>query len=146
MAALDVDRLRRGASVRLPGSSEVVRLVSVAPGPFWEFFFDGPSGPGKRVLAESELGGLELIDVVGSPRGDLLAPRVGQRAAIQLALDAGLWWSPWPRLALGVHGAVSVALLRAGFEFGRSDGGAIAVPPGGRVGGRVGASLAVRLR
>jgi superfamily II DNA or RNA helicase len=82
MAALDVDRLRRGASVRLPGSSEVVRLVSVAPGPFWEFFFDGPSGPGKRVLAESELGGLELIDVVGDLRfdGDPIEFRLGVEA------------------------------------------------------------------
>ncbi|MBK8240785.1 MAG: hypothetical protein IPK74_35140 [Deltaproteobacteria bacterium] len=139
------------ARLQLDATHVFRRTVTAAPDvdarlSAWSFAVRAGVAPRWRTLRVPVLLGLELIDVVGSPRGDLLAPRVGQRAAIQLALDAGLWWSPWPRLALGVHGAVSVALLRAGFEFGRSDGGAIAVPPGGRVGGRVGASLAVRLR
>jgi hypothetical protein len=40
----------------------VVSLIAVRPGPFWEFYFDGPSGPGKHVLAEAELAGIEVIE------------------------------------------------------------------------------------
>ncbi len=60
--ALDLDRLQEDAHVRFPGQSDVVTLVKVKPGPFWEFFFEGPSGPGKVVLSESELGNIELVD------------------------------------------------------------------------------------
>lgn len=38
--------------------------MAVNPGPFWEFYFDGPSGPGKHVLAESELDGIEVIETI----------------------------------------------------------------------------------
>ena len=40
--AVDLDRLREDATVRLPGRADVVTLVKVKPGPFWEFFFEGP--------------------------------------------------------------------------------------------------------
>ena len=56
---VDVERLRPGTQVRFPGRTEVVTLIAVRPGPFWEFYFDGPSGPGKHVLAEAELDGIE---------------------------------------------------------------------------------------
>lgn len=140
------------ARLQLDATHVFTRTVTAAPGvdarlSAWSFAARAGVAPRWRTLRVPVLLGLEFIDVVGAPRGEqLLAPRVGQRAAIQLALDAGLWWSPVPRLALGVHGAVTVALLRAAFEFGRSDGTAIAVPPADRVGGRVGASVAVRLR
>ena len=52
---------------------------SVSPGPFWEFFFDGPSGPGKHVLAESELSGIEVVETLGELRfdGDPVQFRLG---------------------------------------------------------------------
>lgn len=62
---VDLDRLRPDARVRFPGSADVVTLVRVTGGPFWEFFFDGPAGPGKRVLGEEELEGIELIEELG---------------------------------------------------------------------------------
>src|SRR5436190_7330198 len=61
---------------------EVVTLVAVTPGPFWEFFFDGPSGPGKHVLAESELATVEVIETPGELRfdGDPFQFRLGVEA------------------------------------------------------------------
>ena len=61
---------------------EVVTLVAVTPGPFWEFFFDGPSGPGKHVLAESELSGIELVEATDELRfdGDPVQFRLGMEA------------------------------------------------------------------
>lgn len=78
----EVDRLTPPAQVRLPGSDDVVTLVSVARGPFWEFFFDGPGGPGKRVLAESELAGIEIVETVDDLRfdGDPIQFRLGVEA------------------------------------------------------------------
>ena len=67
---VDVERLRPGTHVRLPGRTEVVSLIAVRPGPFWEFYFDGPSGPGKHVLAEAELAGVEVIETSGELRFD----------------------------------------------------------------------------
>lgn len=67
--AVDVERLHEGAQVRFPGRNEVVSLIAVRPGPFWEFFFDGPSGPGKHVLAESELTGIAWVDKVDKQNG-----------------------------------------------------------------------------
>ena len=40
----------------------MVTLVRVRGGPFWEFIFDGPAGPGKRVLGEEELEGIEVVE------------------------------------------------------------------------------------
>ncbi len=68
--AVDIERLKPRTQVRLPGRTEVVTLIAVTPGPFWEFFFDGPSGPGKQVLAESELAGVEIVDTVTELRFD----------------------------------------------------------------------------
>jgi len=62
--AVDIERLKPQTQVRLPGRTDVVTLIAVTPGSFWEFFFDGPSGPGKQVLAESELAGVEIVDTV----------------------------------------------------------------------------------
>ncbi len=78
----DVERLKPSAKVRFPGRSEAVTLIAVTPGPFWEFFFDGPSGPGKQVLAESELDGIETVDTVAdlSFDGDPVQFRLGVEA------------------------------------------------------------------
>ena len=62
MVAIDVDRPQPGARVRFPGSAYVVTLIAVSRGQFWEFFYDGPLGPGKQVLAELELAGIDLPD------------------------------------------------------------------------------------
>jgi SNF2 family DNA or RNA helicase len=80
--AVDVDRLREGTQVRFPGHDDVVSLIAVRPGPFWEFFFDGPSGPGKHVLAESELTGIEVVETLGELRfdGDPVQFRLGVEA------------------------------------------------------------------
>lgn len=80
--AVDLDRLREDAQVRLPGRDDVVTIVKVKPGPFWEFFFEGPSGPGKVVLAESELGHIELIETPAELRfdGDPIQFRLGVEA------------------------------------------------------------------
>ena len=80
--AVDVERLTAGAQVRFPGRSEAVSLVAVRPGPFWEFFFDGPSGTGKHVLAESELASVEIIETLGELRfdGDPVQFRLGVEA------------------------------------------------------------------
>jgi superfamily II DNA or RNA helicase len=89
---VDIHRLQPNAKVRLPGRGEVVTLVKVTPGPFWEFFVDGPFGPAKHVLAESELDGLELIDDSDELRfdSDPLQFRLGveaQRIDIAFAYD-----------------------------------------------------------
>jgi hypothetical protein len=80
--AVDVERLTAGAQVRFPGRNEAVSLVAVRPGPFWEFFFDGPSGPGKHVLAESELSSIEVIETPSELRfdGDPFQFRLGVEA------------------------------------------------------------------
>jgi superfamily II DNA or RNA helicase len=80
--AVDVERLRAGTQVRFPGANEVVSLIAVRPGPFWEFYFDAPSGPGKRVLAESELAGIEVVDSLADLRfnGDPARFRLGVEA------------------------------------------------------------------
>lgn len=80
--AVDVERLTAGTQVRFSGQNEAVSLVAVRPGPFWEFFFDGPSGPGKHVLAESELASVEVIETRGELRfdGDPVQFRLGVEA------------------------------------------------------------------
>jgi len=56
--------------------------VAVTPGPFWEFFFDGPAGPGKQVLAEAEIAGVELVETLDALRfdGDAVQFRLGVEA------------------------------------------------------------------
>jgi superfamily II DNA or RNA helicase len=80
--SVDPELLRPKAQVRLPGREEVVTLVAVTSGPFWEFFFEGPSGPGKHVLSESELDGVELVESLDHLRfdGDPVQFRLGVEA------------------------------------------------------------------
>ena len=93
---MDLERLRPDARVRLPQSDEVVTLVRVTTGPFWELFFEGPSGTGKRYLAEDELADIELIDDLDELHfdGDARQFRLGieaQRIQIAFAYEmAGL--------------------------------------------------------
>jgi superfamily II DNA or RNA helicase len=71
----------------------MVTLVAVTRGPFWEFFFDGPSGQGKHVLAESELAGIEIADEVNELRfdGDPVQFRLGVEARrISIAFTYGM--------------------------------------------------------
>ena len=79
---MDIERLVPQARVRFPGSPDVVTLVAVTPGGFWEFYFDGPPGPGKLVLAEPELGGIELVDTPAELRFD------GDPAQLRLGVEA----------------------------------------------------------
>ncbi|MEX1009660.1 MAG: helicase-related protein [Acidimicrobiia bacterium] len=89
---VDVERLQEDARVRFPGRAEIVTLVKVKTGPFWEFFFEGPSGPGKVVLAESELAGIEFVETPADLRfdGDAVQFRLGieaRRIDIAFAYD-----------------------------------------------------------
>lgn len=77
---VELERLKPDARVRLPGQGEVVTLIRVASGPFWEFFYDGPSGTGKCFLAEAELAGIEVVDELDELRFDGM-PAVGRREA-----------------------------------------------------------------
>jgi superfamily II DNA/RNA helicase len=58
----DPARLVPGARLVLPGSGEEVRLLTVAPGPFYDLVYEGPTGLGRVTLAEDELGGVRLVD------------------------------------------------------------------------------------
>ena len=80
--SVDLDRLKPRTQVRFPGLDELVTLVAVAPGAYWEFYFDGPSGPGRRVLAESELDVIQISDEPDELRfdGDPLQFRLGVEA------------------------------------------------------------------
>jgi SNF2 family DNA or RNA helicase len=91
--SIDLDRLKAKAQVRFPGRDELVTLVAVSRGPFWEFFFDGPSGQGKHVLAESELDGVEIADELDDLRfdGDPVQFRLGVEARrISIAFTYGM--------------------------------------------------------
>jgi superfamily II DNA/RNA helicase len=79
---VDIERLKPKAQVRFPGRDDVVTLVAVTPGPFWDFFFDGPSGPGKHVMAETELDGIEIVERLEALRfdGDPVQFRLGVEA------------------------------------------------------------------
>jgi superfamily II DNA or RNA helicase len=80
--SIDVERLQPGIRVRLPGLTEPVTLVSVHPGEFWQFYFEGSSGADKRVLTESELGSIEILDAPSELLfdGDPLSFRLGVEA------------------------------------------------------------------
>ena len=43
---------------------EAVTLVSVKPGPFYDFVFIGSDGPDQLTLSEDELGGIELVETI----------------------------------------------------------------------------------
>jgi hypothetical protein len=140
---VDVTHVFRRTEIAIAGAS--ARLSA------WSFAARGGVAP--RVAARRGgtlrlpvLLGLELADVVGRPQESLRDAQVGQRLAIAAALDAGLLWSPHPRVALGVGGAVTVSALRARFVFEQADGTTVPVPSPGRVGGRLGATILVRLR
>lgn len=144
---IDVTHVFRRTEIAIPGAS--ARLSA------WSFA--ARAGVAPRVAPRGATGragtlrvpvllGLELADVVGRPQESLRDAQVGQRLAIAAALDAGLLWSPHPRVALGIGGAVTVAALRARFVFEQADGGTVPVRSPGRVGGRVGATILVRLR
>ncbi len=79
---VDLERLKPGVQVRFHSLDEAVTLVAVTRGPFWEFYFDGPSGPGKRILAETELAGVELVERAEDLRfdGDPVRFRLGIEA------------------------------------------------------------------
>jgi len=63
---VDVEQLKPDARVRFPGHSVAVTLVAVKPGPFYDFFFIGPSGPDRITLAEEELGDVEILELVST--------------------------------------------------------------------------------
>ena len=80
--SVDVEQLKPDARVRFPGHSEPVTLVAVKPGPFYDFFFIGPTGPDRITLAEDELGGVEIVEVVSTLPfdGDPIRFRLGIEA------------------------------------------------------------------
>ena len=89
---MDLDRLRPKARIRLPETGDVVTLVAVSSGPFWEFFYEGPTGTGKIVLAEGELGRIELVETPDQMTfdGDPVTFRLGmefRRIEIAFAYD-----------------------------------------------------------
>jgi hypothetical protein len=119
--AVDVERLQQGAQVRFPGRPEVVSLIAVRPGPFWEFYFDGPSGPGKHVLAEAELAGVEVIEAPGGLRFDgdpgqfrlgVEARRIDIAFAYEMAGVAVSNIQPLPHQLEAVGQAASLARVR----------------------------------
>lgn len=71
-----------GAQVRLPGTTDVVTLVSVRTGPFWTLHFDGPAGTGKTTLAETELAEIELVEQLDT------VPFDGDPHLFRLAVEA----------------------------------------------------------
>jgi hypothetical protein len=79
---IDVERLQPNVRMRFPGRHEVVTLVAVTPGAFWEFFFDGPSGAGKQILAESELHDVEIVETLDRLAFD------GDPAQFRLGIEA----------------------------------------------------------
>src|SRR5512132_2078086 len=80
--SIDVEQLKPDARVRFPGGSEPVTLVAVRPGPFYEFFFVGPDGPGQITLAEDELGDVQLVETVDT------LPFDGDPSRFRLGIEA----------------------------------------------------------
>ncbi len=68
--AVDVDRLVIGAIVRLPGSTDAVELISIAPGEFWTFVYRGSTGLAEITLAEEELGQVVIVERPERPTFD----------------------------------------------------------------------------
>ena len=79
----DPSGLVPGARVRLPGDGEVVTLVQVREGPFWEFVFrDGLGALSEATLTEDEIPGIEIVSSSSTPSfdGDPRSFRLGVEA------------------------------------------------------------------
>jgi hypothetical protein len=79
---VDLTRLVPGAIVRLPGSNETVRLITVEPGAFWSFVYEHPGGLERITLSEEELGGVAFLDLPDAPAFD------GDPERFRLGLEA----------------------------------------------------------
>lgn len=66
--SVDIEQLVPGATVRLPGRSDSVKLVAVEPGAYWTFIYEDANGVDRLTLAEDELAEMTLLDPDGSPR------------------------------------------------------------------------------
>ncbi|MGH2702162.1 MAG: DEAD/DEAH box helicase, partial [Actinomycetota bacterium] len=67
---VDPTLLKPKAQVRFSGRSEVVTLIAVTPGPFYDFVYEGPSGLGRITLPESELDAIDLVEPITELRFD----------------------------------------------------------------------------
>lgn len=76
------ERLERGTRVRLPDTGEAVTLLDVRPGAFWDLVYEGADGPGKLILAEDEVGAVEVVDTPEQ------APFDGDARAFRLGVEA----------------------------------------------------------
>lgn len=72
----------RDQRVRLPDTGEVVRLLDVRPGPFWQLVYRGQDGVGEITLSEDEALALEIVDEGSEAAfdGDAHAFRLGVEA------------------------------------------------------------------
>jgi superfamily II DNA or RNA helicase len=80
---LDPEHLIAGSRVRFPGDTNVVELVQVKQGPFWEFVYRDSGGAlGDVTLAEDEIVDIELVSSTDSPMftGDPRGFRLGVEA------------------------------------------------------------------
>jgi superfamily II DNA or RNA helicase len=68
--SVDIERLVAGATVRLPGRSDAVKLVAVEPGTYWTFIYEDAHGVDRLTLAEDELAEMTLLDAIGTPAFD----------------------------------------------------------------------------
>lgn len=83
VSMLDLERLVKGAQVRLPGDDDVVTLVQVTQGPFWEIVYrDAGGGLDEITLPEAELARISLVSSAGPVRfgGDARRFRLGVEA------------------------------------------------------------------
>ncbi len=83
MVLHDPAALVDGARVRFPGSAEVVSLVTVRQGAFWDFFYVDASGAaGMITLSEVEVSEVEIVDGATTPSfdGDSRRFRLGVEA------------------------------------------------------------------
>lgn len=62
--SIEPSQLTPQTQVRFPGRTEVVTLIAVTPGPFYDFVYEGASGLGWITLPESELDGIELVEPI----------------------------------------------------------------------------------
>lgn len=67
----DPNELRPDTRVRFPGDSDVVSLVQVKPGPYWEFVYRTADGAlGDVTLDEGEVADIEVIAIDAAPTFD----------------------------------------------------------------------------
>ena len=79
----DLERFVKGARVRLPGDDDVVTLVQVTQGPFWEIVYrDAGGGLDEVTLPEAELAEIRVVSSAGPVRfsGDARRFRLGVEA------------------------------------------------------------------